>query len=124
MVGPGFCLAVRLVRLPSGSMPANELPLALWFLLGAMAGGLLLLLLGQWSQGARLRRIESRLAAEQSNSGALPLAEQKAETKEQKRLFNEYLDEDPGRRELPKKEQFAGFRKWRSEKGLNWKSGS
>lgn len=36
--------------------------------------------------------------------------------------FLEFLDEDSARRELPKKEQFAAYRRWRSERGLNWRS--
>lgn len=34
--------------------------------------------------------------------------------------FEGFLDEEPGRRALPKGEQFAAYRKWRQEKGLNW----
>jgi hypothetical protein len=34
--------------------------------------------------------------------------------------FEEFLKEDPNRQALPKKEQFKAYRKWRSEKGLNW----
>lgn len=34
--------------------------------------------------------------------------------------FEEFLNEDPSRRELSKAEQFSAFRKWRGEKGLNW----
>lgn len=49
------------------------------------------------------------------------LAEMKEENSEQKHLFAEFLAEDPERRELPKKEQFAEFRRWRERKGLNWK---
>jgi hypothetical protein len=49
------------------------------------------------------------------------LAELKEENSEQKHLFAEFLAEDPERRELPKKEQFAEFRRWRERKGLNWK---
>ena len=37
--------------------------------------------------------------------------------------FEEFLSEDPERLALPKSEQFAEFRKWRKEKGMNW-SGS
>jgi hypothetical protein len=36
--------------------------------------------------------------------------------------FEAFLDEDPARRELPKKDQFAAFRRWRAEKGLNWRA--
>lgn len=35
--------------------------------------------------------------------------------------FEEFLNEDPSRRALTKKEQFAAYRDWRSQKGLNWK---
>ncbi|MES2983400.1 MAG: hypothetical protein V4727_13900 [Verrucomicrobiota bacterium] len=35
--------------------------------------------------------------------------------------FEEFLNEDPSRRSLNKKEQFAAYRDWRSQKGLNWK---
>jgi hypothetical protein len=35
--------------------------------------------------------------------------------------FEEFLNEDPSRRLLSKKEQFAAYRDWRSQKGLNWK---
>jgi hypothetical protein len=36
--------------------------------------------------------------------------------------FETFLDEDPARRNLPKNEQFAAFRRWRVEKGLNWRA--
>ncbi|MCE2961512.1 MAG: hypothetical protein ACK46A_08340 [Akkermansiaceae bacterium] len=35
--------------------------------------------------------------------------------------FEEFLNEDPTRRTMSKKEQFAAYRDWRSSKGLNWK---
>jgi hypothetical protein len=35
--------------------------------------------------------------------------------------FEEFLNEDPTRQSLSKKEQFAAYRDWRSQKGLNWK---
>ncbi|MBG7606514.1 MAG: hypothetical protein IZT59_00550 [Verrucomicrobia bacterium] len=34
--------------------------------------------------------------------------------------FEEFLNEDPKHRTLPKKDQFKAYRKWRAEKGLNW----
>lgn len=34
--------------------------------------------------------------------------------------FECFLNEDPNRRLLPKKEQAAAYRNWRKEKGLNW----
>jgi hypothetical protein len=35
--------------------------------------------------------------------------------------FEEFLNEDPNRRLLGKKEQSTAYRDWRSQKGLNWK---
>ena len=49
------------------------------------------------------------------------LAERKESNSEQKKWFAEFLAEEPARQELPKKEQFAEFRRWRDERGLNWK---
>ncbi len=34
--------------------------------------------------------------------------------------FEEFLNEDPERRKLTKKEKFKAYRAWRTEKGLNW----
>ena len=56
-----------------------------------------------------------------SSSKDKELADLKEENSEQKHLFAEFLAEDPERRELPTKEQFAEFRRWRERKGLNWK---
>ncbi len=36
--------------------------------------------------------------------------------------FEEFLNEEPERRTLAKKEQFKAYRKWRADKGLNWAS--
>ncbi|MEP4079132.1 hypothetical protein [Haloferula sp.] len=103
-------------------MPEMELPTALWVLLGANLFFLLLVWIGQLRAGARLRRIEYRLSENTGHSGAeeASLGERKSENQEQKRQYQEFLAEDPSRKELAKKEQFAAFRKWRSEKGLNW----
>jgi len=35
-------------------------------------------------------------------------------------FFEKFLNEDPTRRSLPKKEKFKAYRSWRREKGLNW----
>ncbi len=34
--------------------------------------------------------------------------------------FELFLSEDPSRRDLTKAEQFAAYREWRHEKGMNW----
>jgi Na+-transporting methylmalonyl-CoA/oxaloacetate decarboxylase gamma subunit len=59
--------------------------------------------------------------ASSSASASQDLADRKEATSEQKKWFAEFLEEDPSRRDLPKKEQFAAFRQWRENKGLNWK---
>ena len=105
-------------------MPESELPMALWVLVGVNLFLLLLVWIGQMRTGGRLRRIEIQLA---KSGGGLSSSEkadakQTADEKEQYLIFQEFLDEDPSRAELPKKEQFAAFRKWRREKGLNWSS--
>lgn len=102
--------------------PAEPLPLVLWILLGVQTALLLLLWLGQLIQGARLRRIERRLA-EPPSSTEPELQRVKSSGGEGGRHFEQWLDQDPARRDLPKKEQFAGFRKWRAEQGMNWSPG-
>jgi len=67
---------------------------------------------------ARLRRIERRLAAAESESsagdeGATVEARPGGD-------FERFLDEDPARRELSKREQSEAYRRWRRERGLNW----
>ena len=107
-------------------MLPEDLPVALWILLGAIAFLQILVWIGQLRLRARLSRIECRLTAAAAPSVEDPaesLREQKAGTQEQKRQFKLFLEEDPSRAELPKKEQFAAFRKWRSEQGLNWGGG-
>lgn len=79
---------------------------------------LLLLVLGLSGKIKRLSRSLSR----QEPQIASELAEKKEATADQKKWFEVFLEEDPARRELPKKEQFAAFRRWREEHGLNWRA--
>ena len=66
----------------------------------------------------RLSRIERRLV---ENSGRQEAAEAAAATEiHAGGAFEAFLTEDPSRRELPKREQFAAYRQWRHERGLNW----
>ncbi|MEM9236281.1 MAG: hypothetical protein AAGB14_05835 [Verrucomicrobiota bacterium] len=104
-------------------MPEFEFPASFWIVSGTSLFLLFLLWIGQLRQGARLRRIEARLiraggAVEGASKGCL--ADQKQGKIEKKRLYRQFLEEDPKRQELTKKDQFEAFRKWRSEKGLNW----
>jgi hypothetical protein len=75
-----------------------------------------------WQAGrilTRLARIEARLAefsppvSKSVEMAAVPEAPAGS-------AFEAFLAEEPARRALPKSEQFAAFRKWRREKGLNW----
>jgi hypothetical protein len=100
-------------------VPFEELPI--WVALGAILFLLLVLLVVLLQVAGRLRRLESRLSeAPPPPSGRLG---GKVATRARKRLFERYLAEDPERRRLPKKEQFADFRRWRARNGMNWPEG-
>ena len=102
-------------------MPEADIPM-FQTLLSLSAGMLALLLLLVWRISRRLARIEHRF--NESPSAANPDAQTPtaAETATGG-AFETFLNENPSRRDLPKAEQFAAYRKWRQEKGLNW-SGS
>ena len=82
--------------------------------------GLVVLLLGVVFGIFRcLHRMEKRLSefsGQQRSSEADPSA---AETSAGG-AFEAFLNEDASRRKLPKGEQFAEYRRWRQERGLNW----
>jgi hypothetical protein len=88
-------------------------------LLASILGVVVMILSVFWGAARTLARIERRLAELQSRDGVgeerLSAAENAAGG-----AFETFLSEDPARRQLPKKEQFAAYRKWRQEKGLNW----
>ncbi len=92
----------------------------------SLAGAILILQLVMLSMLASLSGKVARLsrreaAAAPAAQPAGEVAEVKEANSEQKQLFAVFLEEEPSRRELSKKEQFAAFRRWRDEKGLNWK---
>lgn len=84
------------------------------------------------SQNGKIRRLENQLrnssrSKRGQGKGAPETApelsefEQKqAEVQEQKDEFKRFLDADPSRKLLAKKEQFAAYRQWRAEQGLTW----
>jgi hypothetical protein len=80
---------------------------------------LLLLLLTCWLH-VRLGRMERILAALLSRGESAPNAQPPAIETQPGGAFEAFLTEDPERRKLPKGEQFAAYRRWRQEKGLNW----
>lgn len=88
-------------------------------LLYVCIGLLVLVLLGQLRLGARLKRLEKG-GQKPANAAAQKENEPSAAESAPGGAFEAFLGEDPARRELPKSEQFAAYRQWRQEKGLNW----
>jgi hypothetical protein len=96
-------------------------------LLGAGVLFLFLLLVAVWRVGGGVVRVERRLAelAERERLEppllAAPAGVRKAlPERTRDGAFEAFLGEDPERRKLEKREQFAAYRKWRKERGLNW----
>ncbi len=68
---------------------------------------------------SKLSRLEKQLSRGPEHGERAEEAPPAAETSPGG-AFEAFLEEDPARRELTKKEQFAAYRQWRHEKGLNW----
>jgi hypothetical protein len=68
---------------------------------------------------ARLRRIENLILVESDRPLSRETVPSPAETSAGG-AFEMFLDEEPARRMLSKSEQFAAYRQWRQEKGMNW----
>lgn len=100
--------------MPSDATPM--MPLLIYIALGLL---LLLLLLTGWL-GVRIGRIEKSLAKFSSRPDPAPDSQPPAIETQPGGAFEAFLAEDPERRKLPKSEQFAAYRRWRQEKGLNW----
>ena len=96
-------------------MPEAAAPNAL-ILLGAAVALLVCLLALGLAIFRRLSRIERRLAGETTHreDGVVAAEIQPGGA------FEAFLNDDPSRRELPKREQFAAYRQWRHERGMNW----
>ena len=73
-----------------------------------------------WWLCLRLGRIEKLLAALATRGESSPSSQPPAIETQPGGAFEAFLAEDPERRKLPKGEQFAAYRRWRQEKGLNW----
>lgn len=102
-------------------MPETDYPM-LPILLPIAVGLLVFVFMLCWSITRQLARIERQLTEIANRSGPETSPPSHAET-QVGGAFETFLSEDPARRLLPKAEQFAAYRKWRHENGLNW-SGS
>lgn len=104
-------------------MPEAETPLTLIILLSTCIGLLLILVAMALRISGRLVKLEKSLSQTRNRSSSpsepAPAAPSAAETSPGG-AFEAFLDEDPARRSLSKSEQFAAYRQWRQEKGLNW----
>lgn len=99
-------------------MPENDSHTVIILLSTAVA---LLVLLFLMAVGIRRRlvRIERRMLVFGGRHEAAAPELSPAETSSAG-AFESFLNEDPSRRDLPKGEQFAEYRKWRQDKGMNW----
>ncbi len=88
-------------------------------LLYVVSGVLVLLAILQFGLRRRLSRIERLLLEKPDSRGRADSAYSAAETSAGG-AFESFLSEDSARRNLPKGEQLAEYRRWRQEKGLNW----
>lgn len=87
-------------------------------LLCTCAGLLFLVLMSVIRLGGCVRRIEKHLGHGVAGEVAAPVPGI-SETSHGG-AFETFLKEDPSRRGLSKSEQFAAYRRWRQENGLNW----
>jgi len=115
---PHFRLLKRAGPHKTAAMPESDTQTILIPLYVAL--GLLVILLAlAFGIHHRLTRIEKRLSGAAEPRNEADSSPSSAETSAGG-AFETFLAEEPERRKLPKREQFANYRKWRQEKGLNW----
>jgi len=104
------------------SMPEPEVPsyvLTLVLLLSGCLSLLGLLLIVNFRMFRRLGRIERLVGAVRVESQPVEIGPSAAE-KSPGGAFEAFLNQDPSRRGLSKAEQFAAYRQWRQQNGMNW----
>lgn len=109
--------AGRLVQ-TAGEMPEFTSSTVV-ILLASILGVLLLIFIALLGISRNLAVMVRRQAEPQSREEATTGTPSAAETSAGG-AFETFLREDPARRKLAKGEQFAAYRKWRQENGLNW----
>ena len=99
-------------------MPEDQSSLTIILLSGSLVLGLWILLI-LFRISARLRRLESLVGQSRISAEAQDVVRESSDASTGG-AFENFLNEDPSRRALTKAEQFAAYRQWRQEKGLNW----
>lgn len=91
-------------------------------LLYVCLGLMLVLLLGIYMVLSRLAHLERLLAGRTADSREVEVISERGPVIESRQggQFDRFLEEDPARKLLSKKEQSTAFRKWRQEHGMNW----
>jgi hypothetical protein len=94
-------------------------------LLAGVFGVLVVILVVLGSMSRSLLRMERRMGQQEvakpvTNPAPVTGPGTSPKKISQRADFLSFLSEDPLRRNLPKREQFAAYRKWRKEKGLSW----
>ncbi len=103
--------------MPEPEMPPYVVNLMIFLSLILAAVGVQLIVV--FRTGARIKRLEKRLGSPTKTKVPVENESGHAETSEGG-AFEAFLVADPQQRMLSKAEQFANFRKWRQDKGLNW----
>jgi len=99
-----------------------EAPLYIPVCIAVLALLNLLLLVSLRRLSGKVDLLSRRLTVAPAEAAPVPERGERMESAaEQTKWFEAFLAEDAARRELPKKEQFAAFRRWRAEKGMNWR---
>jgi len=88
-----------------------------WIILALLA----ILVLLVWATRLALARVEARLGRLESRLQSAPSQSTASDSDEGSgSAYEQFLAEDPQRLAMPKSEQFAAYRQWRREKGMNW----
>jgi hypothetical protein len=99
-------------------MPDGPELLPFTILVSACVGLLFLMLFVLFRMNARLGKLELLLSVKK-DAESVESPEVYSETV-RGGPFEAFLEEDPSRRLLTKKEQSAAYRKWRQDMGMNW----
>lgn len=100
-------------------MIETETPVSILILLSCCVGLLLVALVSIYKIFKKLARIENLLSHNAGYPEVVELTSSSGETPGGG-AFEAFLNEDASRRALTKSEQFAAYRQWRQEKGMNW----